>query len=158
MSIRALPVLSLLMLLSACAAPSPLAYQAQAANGGYGYSQARIDATHYSLLYADNNQAGADAHLERRAAELAKMAGYPAFVFVKRGGDEIRSTTSDLVDPGQLRPNVGRQNTAPSDYLPEVQPVATLIYYRAFGQIALLSADEAKANAQAMNADAVLAR
>ena len=75
---------ALLAALSACAVPTP--YQ-PAANGGYGYSEQRIENNRYRLSFSGNSATDrrtVEDYLLYRAAELTVRLGGDYFVLVKQ--------------------------------------------------------------------------
>jgi len=76
-------VLMMVLLISACAAPS--VYQ-PASNGGYGYHESQIADNRYRVSFnmRDDNTFDAMDYALLRASELALMAGYDWFVVVDR--------------------------------------------------------------------------
>src|SRR5438874_13828002 len=85
------------LLLAAACAPDAVPFQQRAEGAAaYGYSDAKLDATHYSVAYSDSNAKSADAFMELRAAQIAQGAGFRYFAFDKRGTALLRHTVSDL--------------------------------------------------------------
>lgn len=148
---------SLLLALCGCAAPPPFQAMKSTTDLGYGYKDTKIDASHYSVAYAGDREESAQNYLEERAAQIAAKAGFAYFSFNKRGVELLRRTDSDLVAPERLRrtdAGIGNVN----DFLPDNQRRSITNFYYAWGEIALLSADQAKADPKALQVSAVLAR
>lgn len=76
--------------LAACATTTP--YQ-PARNGGYGYSETRIESNRYTLTFSGNSVTERDmveASLLYRAAELTVQSGYDHFLVTTRAVDPSR--------------------------------------------------------------------
>lgn len=86
----ALLVLTLGLLLAACAAPTPY----QPADGGFGHADQQIENNRYRVAFAGNSVTPRDVvqnYLLYRAAELTVEKGYDYFTVVRQ--DLERSTT-----------------------------------------------------------------
>jgi hypothetical protein len=147
-------------LLAACGPPP--AFQPQTAGTlSYGYADAKIDASHYSVLYTDNTPQRADENLKRRAAQLAQAAGYAWFVFDTKGIASQRKTDTEFTrDPTS---NIDRRGgPLGANALNEFKDPSTLqsvtLYYSAAGRISLLTPDEARGKPDAIAVADVLGK
>ena len=151
---------ALLLLLAVCACAPTLPFQQGSGQAtSYGYSDTRLDATHYSVAYADNNAVSANAFLELRAAQIAKGAGFSYFAFDKRGDAVLRQTENDLSSDGRVRAHdaTGRPFN-PMENVPTSNGIEITSYFYAVGQISLLTDDQARTNPKALRVNDVLAR
>jgi hypothetical protein len=145
-----------------CGNTEGLPFQQRGAGlAAYGYSEVKRDALHYSVSYSDNNAKSAENFLELRAAQIAQAAGYRYFTFDNRGSNVVRRTESDInyndvARQGMPAGGSGARHTM--DMVPQSVPVAVTRYYYAWGQVALLTDDEARGNARALQVSEVLAR
>lgn len=138
-------------LLAACAAPS---YRAQVPGTlSYGYADAKIDASHYSVLYTDSTPKGAEDNLRRRAAQIAQGAGYAYFVFDAKGAaSQVKTDTEFSRSPMS---NVNSRSgalggNALNDFKDSSALQSVTLYYSAAGRISLLTPDEARGKPDAI--------
>ena len=151
--------LMLALVVAACAPALPF-QQGSGEGASYGYSDTRLDATHYSVAYADTNAASANQFLELRAAQIAKGAGYSYFAFDKRGDTVLRKTSATLDRDNTVlhaHDNTGRPFN-PMENVPGSSGIEITSYFYAVGQISLLTDDQARANPAALKVNDVLAR
>lgn len=148
------------LLLAGCAAPQlpQLPFQAMSSGSdlSFGYKDVRSDPRHYTVVYADNREAAAKANLQLRAAQIAKDAGFPYFIFERQGVNLVKRVENEL-QPRE-RPRTIRGQVVPNDYVPETRLVGITLYYFAWGQVALLTETEGKASADALRAADMLAQ
>jgi hypothetical protein len=88
-----------LLVLTACARPTP--YQAATTSGGHGYSERQLDADQYRIGFDGNGittRQTVDLYLLYRAAELTQENGFDYFIVGNR---------QDYIDPQGL---AGRQS------------------------------------------------
>lgn len=106
-----------ILVLSACATVSP--YAAQTTPGGAGYSQVRVDETHWRVEFVGDEGASAgivERNLLFRAAQLTQSSGYEWFLPSQHSADadtEIvveaqRNTASPATGASAWRPEVRR--------------------------------------------------
>ena len=147
--------------LAGCGAPTPLPYQPMAFmdKPSYGYAEAPKDALHYQVFYSDNREASAQNFLEVRAAQIARKAGFPYFVFDNRGTKIVTVTESDITldEPRHIGIGAHTPNNV-NDWIPTHHAMAATKYYYASGDISLLTDAQAKANAKAIPVAEILAR
>ena len=147
-------------LLAGCAAGAP-PYQARTPGSlSYGYADAKIDASHYSVLYTDNNAQRAQDNLKVHAAEVAKAAGYSYFSFDTKGVAAQRMTEAQF-DLNQIsdanRRASDRGAGALNGYMDQNTPSTQQVFYTAAGRISLLAPQQAQGNPNAIAVAAVLA-
>jgi len=142
------------LVLTGCAAP-PSVYQSFHVESGIGYRDVRLDAGRYSVAYADRTGGAADSHLEMRAAEICRDAGFAYFAFDKRGRESFVRSENDLVRPESQRM---RAAGIPrwEDVLPDVRPKAMITTYLAWGEVRLLTAEQAQGATQVLRAADIL--
>jgi hypothetical protein len=140
--------------LAGCAAP-PSVYQSFHLESGIGYRDVRLDAGRYSVAYADRNQDTADAYLEMRAAEICRDAGFAYFAFEKRGRERFLRTENDLARPEYQRTR-GAGIPVLDDLLPDVRPKSMVTTYLAWGEVRLLTAEQAQVRTDAIAVQALL--
>jgi len=144
-----------------CAAPSQPFQPRGNTLTGYGYSEVKTDPMHYSVSYSDTDPQTAQNRLELRAAQLAQGAGFHYFAFDGRDSTVVKHVESDLnydMVPQHNTTSASRSVILPRDLVPTRDQVSTTSYYYAWGQVALLTDDQARANAKALPVDQVLAR
>jgi hypothetical protein len=158
---RRAAALAFALLLAGCAAPGPpTPFQKRSeAIKAYGYSEVKLDSTHYAVSYSDNNEKSADGFLELRAAQLAQGAGFHYFIFDQRNNVVVREIDNDLNfdDVVQHGATHGVPNQT-RDFIPRAMHTGGKDFFYAWGQEALLTDDQAKANAKAIQVAEVLAR
>ena len=140
--------------LAGCAAP-PSVYQSFHPESGTGYRDVRLEAGRYSVAYADRKADIADAYLQMRAAEICRDAGFSYFAFDKRGVEHFVRTENDLARPESQRMRA-RDVPVLEDVLPDVRPKAMITTYLAWGEMRLLTAEQAKNRNDAIAAAKVL--
>jgi hypothetical protein len=159
--INRLTVLAIVLSVLGCA-PAALPFQPRSGKdvASYGYSDAKLDATHYTVAYADKNAASAGAFLELRAAQIAQLEGFRYFAFDKRDHAVVVRTVSDLSmdNVRQHAHDTSGRPFNPMEMVPAQISSDRTSYYYAMGQIALLTDDEARAHAGALAVSDVLAR
>ncbi len=87
-----------LVLLSACATPTPYAPAAMTAGYNPGYSDQRLEDNRYRITFAGNDETKRETvenYLLYRAAELTLDSGYDWFQIVNRGTDQKTRTVAD---------------------------------------------------------------
>lgn len=126
----------------------------------YGYSDTKLDATHYAVAYTDKNAERADAFLELRAAQIAQLAGFRYFAFDKRDHAVVVRTVSDLSmdDVRQHGHDTSGRPFNPMETVPGQVSSERTTYYYAMGHIALVTDDQARNHAGTMAVRDVLAR
>jgi hypothetical protein len=124
-------------------------------NLSYGYTDKRLDAMHYAVAYTDNREDEAQSFLELRAAEIAQKVGFPYFVFDTRGSTTLEQTNTDIAQNSLSRGSFTKNQ---NNTMPEEHPAQVTIYYNAWGEISLLTADQAQGNAKAIQVSQVLAQ
>ena len=147
-------------LLAGCATPTP-PYQARAAGTlSYGYADAKIDASHYSVLYTDSNAQRAEDNMKVRAAQVAQAAGFSYFVFETKGVAAQRLTDSqfnlDQLSNANRRAS-DRGASQLNDYMDPNMPTTQKTFYSAAGRISLLTPQQAQGNPNAIAVAGVLA-
>lgn len=168
---RGLMVTGRLALLAAAAAlivgcAQPAAYAPQDAKGGPGYSDTQLAQNRYRVTFRGNSVTARETvenYLLRRAAEVTKAAGYPAFEF------DTRDTKADTTYrtqfsgwPGWNRPDPfgwywHSWAYGPGPYGYDMQADAMPITrYEAYAEIVMLSEAQAKDRPRALYADDVL--
>jgi hypothetical protein len=155
--------LGLAALLAGCAAPAPQPFQPRGNTlVGYGYSEVKTDPLHYSVSYSDSNPKTAQSNLELRAAQLAQGAGFHYFAFDGRDSTVIKDFENDLnYDKVPQHNTAGSGNPSviqPRDLVPTAFQEPPTNYYYAWGKVALLTDDQARANSGALAVAQVLAR
>jgi hypothetical protein len=147
--------------LAGCAA-EVLPFQPRTADTtGYGYVDSKIDASHYGVLYTDNNAQRAQDNMKLRAAQLAQAAGYAYFVFDAQGTGAQRQTETQfnlnqLSDANRRSSDRGAGNL--NAYMDPNTPSTQKMYYSAAGRISLLTAEQARGNPNAISVAEVLAK
>lgn len=155
--IRKIGIMLLIGQLAGCAI-SPLPYQKRSiASQSFGYSDAKLDSIRYSIIYSDKSKKQAEDFLELRAAQIAQNMGFPYFVFDKRGHDNVRYTESQLEQKNMsgASSRAAHSNNV-NDMIPDSYPMSVKIYYYAWGNISLLTEDQARDNNQAIQVGQVL--
>ena len=122
----------------------------------YGYRETKVDPSHYTVIYAGENQNTAETYLVKRAAQVARDAGYTYFAFDSRGVQVLKRAENDLVAPQRVKGprDMGASNV--NDYVPDMRRVSLTVYYYAWGHMALLSPAQAQTNPAALQVSAVL--
>ena len=160
-SVTRLTVLGIVVSAMGCT-PAALPFQPRSGNdvASYGYSDVRLDATHYAVAYTDKNAASAGAFLELRAAQIAQLAGFHYFAFDKRDNTVVVRTLSDLSmdDVRQHGHDASGRPFNPMEMVPGQISSERTSYYYAVGRIALLTDEQARDHAGAMTVSDVLAR
>lgn len=153
--------LAAVILVMGCA-PAALPFQPRGGNdvASYGYSDAKLDATHYMIAYTDKNADSAGAFLELRAAQIAQSAGFRYFAFDKRDHAIVVRTVSDLSmdDVRQHGHDTSGRPFNPMEMVPAQISSERTSYYYAVGQIALLTDDQARSHAGVLAVSDILAR
>jgi hypothetical protein len=156
-----LTVLGVVLAVMGCT-PTALPFQARNSKdvASYGYSDAKLDATHYTVAYTDKNAESAGAFLELRAAQIAQLEGFRYFAFDRREHAIVVRTVSDLsMDDVRLHGHdANGRPFNPMETVPGQISSERTAYYYAMGQIALLTDDQARGHADAMAVRDVLAR
>ena len=154
--------LGLAFVVAGCSTPPPEPFQPRGATlAGYGYSEVKVDASHYSVSYSHNTAQGAAKFLELRAAQLAQGAGFHYFEVDNRGSDVLHHNVSEI-DYTDVRMH-GTNGTGgfpiqPRDLVPlNITPEKTSFYY-SWGKVVLLTDAQALGNAKALPVSEVLAR
>jgi hypothetical protein len=159
--INRLTVLGTIVVVTGCT-PATLPFQPRSGSdvASYGYSDTKLDATHYAIAYADKNAERAGAFLELRAAQIAQFAGFRYFAFEKRDHTVVVRTVSDLSmdDVRQHAHDASGRPFNPMEMVPGQTSSERTIYYYATGHIAFLTDDQARGHAGAMAVSDVLAR
>lgn len=159
--INRLTVSTIILAVMGCT-PAALPFQPRSGNdvASYGYSDRKLDATHYAVAYTDKNADSAGAFLELRAAQIAQSAGFRYFAFDKRDHAIVVRTVSDLSmdDVRQHGHDANGRPFNPMEMVPGQISSERTGYYYAIGQIALLTDDQARDHAGAMAVNDVLAR
>src|SRR5262249_48136993 len=97
--------------------------------------------------------------LELRAAQIAQAGGFHYFAFDNRGVKTMQRTQSNIeIQDQRLHHSSSGVSGNPQDWVPHSYPTKTVKYYDAWGQIVLLTDDQARGNAKAMQVSDVLAR
>lgn len=149
----------LIALLAGCAG-GVATYQPRPAGVlGIGYTDSRIDASHYAVIYTDTDKDRAQNYLPLRAAQVAQTAGFAWFAFDTQGV-AIQRKTETQFDLNQLSaPGKGTSSAVPlNNYVPPSNNTTATIYYSAAGRVALLTPEQAKANPKAIEVASVLAK
>ncbi|HET7334105.1 MAG TPA: hypothetical protein VFI93_03235 [Rhizomicrobium sp.] len=152
------------VLVSACAQPA--AYAPQGPRGGPGYSDTQLAKNRYRVTFRGNSvtaRATVENYLLRRAAEVTKAAGYPAFEFDTRDTKADTTYRSQFSGwPGWNRPDPfgwywhswafgpGPYGYAMSS---DAMPITR---YEAYAEIVMLTDAQAKNRPRALYADDVL--
>jgi hypothetical protein len=139
--------------LAACSAVAPPFQPQVAGTLSYGYADAKIDASHYSVLYNDTTAKGAEDMLRLRAAQLAQAAGYAWFAFDAKAIASERKTDTEFSRSPMSNVN-GRSGSLGGNALNDFKDSSTLqsvtLYYSAAGRISLLTPDQARAKPDAI--------
>jgi hypothetical protein len=155
---------TLALMLGACTA-TPL-YGPQASERSSGYSEQKLDETHYRVTFTgrrSTSRARVEDALMLRAAEVTVAAGYTHFVIDKRETEQESARTALPVyaDPFFF-PYYGYHGRY-AWYDPFWYPFGRFASdfddrrYVAYADIAMLNAEAARANAEAVEAAAVIA-
>jgi hypothetical protein len=147
--------------LAGCAASPDVSrpFQAMATPNelGFGYREFKVDASHYTVVYVGDHPESAQAYLELRAAQIARDTGFAYFTFSRRGVEVLRRHDYDLVMRERI-PVARNGALNPNDLIPDTHEATITVFYYAWGEMALLPPDQGRANAQAFDAGAVLAK
>ena len=95
--------LAAVLLLSACATPTPYQPRVRGAQVSGGYSDQRIEENRYRVTFVGNSLTSRERvenYLLYRAAELTKQAGYDGFTMVTRATDPHVRTSYSPMGPG----------------------------------------------------------
>jgi hypothetical protein len=142
-----------------CCTAEVLPYQQRGPTAqSFGYSDGKMDALHYYVFYSDTNPDRAEKFMMLRAAQIAQGAGFAYYAFEKRGANSLKYTENDL-EPKQFTgaARSGRSSNV-SDMIPEAYTLKVQMHFNAWGQISLLTPDQAKNNPQAKQVSDVLAQ
>jgi hypothetical protein len=151
---RALAFFALLSA-AACATAPQAAYHARA-DGNTGYYDEKLAANKYFILYTDTKRGALENYIRLRAAEVAVAQGFPNFVLVRSGVRQgARTQTnfrawSDMGTAAQLSANV-------NNYLPKTTDQLKYSVFDAYGEIELLTAEQARGRSEVLDARAVIA-
>jgi hypothetical protein len=147
------------LLLTGCAT-GPAAYQAKTDDTTNGYTDQQLAQNRYRVTYTgtiSTPRATVETYLLFRAAQVTQAAGFAAFAFDDR--DTKAHTTYFTDDFGWFGPPHRRfgwyWSGFPGDDQIETRPVTR---YEAYAEIIMLTADQAKADPRALNAQDVLGR
>lgn len=125
-----------------------------------GYAETRKDAAHYAVVYSAADETQAQKYLELRAAQLAQASGYPYFRFENRGTRTLRVSDNEFQPQfGVFDHGTNRDGSAKDvmDYVPKTITVSVRKFYDAWGEVTLLTSDQARGLAGARQASDVLA-
>ena len=150
----------LLVLLAGCAGGGT-PYQAQGSDTlSPGYTDQKIDASHYAVIYTDYDKDRAQDYLHYRAAQVAQTAGFAYFAFDTEGV-AVRRKTETHFDLDQLNNAAGKGNGSAvplNNYIPPTNATNATLYYSAAGKISLLTPQQAQGNPKAIEVAPVLAK
>jgi hypothetical protein len=160
MSGRLFLLLATLSLLAACASPTPY----QPADGGYGYSEQRLESNRFRVTFAGNSSTPRDSvqnYLLFRAAELTVQEGFDYFTVADQ--DVERSTRyysqgfyDDYGYPYSLRSRrYTRSYIGPRFYSSSARPVDE---YTNVADILMFEGEKPAADVNAYDAKDVLER
>lgn len=157
-------------LAAACAQPA--AYAPQGPRGGPGYSDQQLAQNRYRVTFRGNSvtaRTTVENYLLRRAAEVTKAAGYPAFEFDTRDTKADTTYRTQFTGwPGWGPPDpfgwywhswaYGPSAYGPDPFAYDMQSNAVPITrYEAYAEIVMLTDAQAKSRPRALYADDVLA-
>lgn len=164
MKFNRLAASALMLVLTACAQPA--AYRPAERDNGPGYSDERLAENRYRVTFTGNSatkRAAVENFLMLRAAEVTRDAGYAWFVFDDRD-TEAKTTYRTMFAgfPG-WSPGLGfyRHSWIYDPWDPYWQRDTVVVpstRYQAYAEIVLLTPEQAKADAHALNAADVIAR
>jgi hypothetical protein len=145
------------LLLAGCVT-GPAPYQAKTEDTSSGYTDQQLAQNRYRVTYTGTNstpRAVVETYLLFRAAQVTQAAGFAAFAFDDR--DTKAHTTYFTDDFGWFGPRHRRfgwywSGWDMDDQL-ESRPITR---YEAYAEIVMLTADQAKADPRALNAQDVL--
>ncbi len=158
-------LLSLALLgLAACATPT--AYAPAADEHGAGYSDQRLATNRYRVSFVGNAATRRDTvenFLLLRAAEVTRDAGYQWFEFDTRNTESKTTYHTDFADYPGFGPGYGWywHSWAYDPWDPYWRSGATTFpttSYQAYAEIILLTPEQAKGDAHALQASDVIAR
>lgn len=160
---RSLMMSAAVLLLAACAGPTP--YAPRLEGQPTGYTDRALTQTRYRVTFTGNSvtpRETVETYLLLRAAEVARAAGYDSFIFDTR--NTRANTIAQIVPgpgpgPGWGWPGWGwrRHWAFGFGYEPDVD-VMTRTNYEAYAEIVLLTPDQAAQNPRAIKASEVIAR
>lgn len=168
-SARAAAALALPLLLLAACQTGP-AYRPRGPGETVGYTDRQISATRYRVTFAGSSgsrREDVEDYLMRRAAEVTVEAGYDYFTFDDRDTEArtyYRTTflTDPAYDPRFGGPFYGRFGYYRPYYWSSYDfgggDIIPVTRYTAYSEIVLLTAEQARNNADAIPAREVLAR
>jgi hypothetical protein len=147
------------LLLTGCMV-GPAPYGPKAADGYSGYTDQQLAQNRYRVTYTGTSstpRATVENYLLFRAAEVTQAAGFAAFAFADR---DTKAHTVYFTDDNGMFGFPHRRfgwywSDWPMDDDLETRPVTR---YDAYAEIVMLTADQAKADPQALNAADVLSR
>jgi hypothetical protein len=146
-----------ILMLAACAAPTPYAPQQP---GGYtGYTDQRLDHNRYRITFTGNSvtrRETVEDYLLLRSAEVTLQSGFRYFVFDTRDTEAKTTYQSDFVGwPGWRGRGWYRHSWAfgpPYDAV-DSYPITR---YQAYAEIVMLTPDQAKDETRALDAREVV--
>jgi|WetSurMetagenome_2_1015567.scaffolds.fasta_scaffold127408_2 hypothetical protein len=145
------PALAALLVLGAC--ESPAAYQPRTADNGTGYADLQIASNRYRVSFTGNaatKREMVENYLLLHAAEVTLKAGYPAFLFDTRDTKANTTYHTEFTGwPGWRGRGWYWHNWGEESAYPVTR-------YEAYAEIVLLTAEQAKAEARALQAQEVL--
>ena len=150
-----------LLLGDAAMAANTIPYQARPKGTlATGYVEAKKDAAHYTVVYSAADETQAQKYLELRAAQLAQASGYPYFRFDNRGTRTLTIKDNEFQPQfGLLEHGTNRDGTAKDvmDYIPKSYTVSAKKFYDVWGEVTLLTTDQARGAPGALQTVQVLA-
>ncbi len=150
--------------LAACATPAP--YQPAATEHGAGYSDARLAANRYRVTFTGNSvtrRETVENFLLLRSAEVTRDAGYAWFEFDTRETEAKTTYHTDFAGYPGFGPGFGfywhSWRYDPWDpYWGRGGDAFPTTRYEAYAEIILLTPEQAKGDAHALQASDVIAR
>jgi hypothetical protein len=147
------------LLLSGCAT-GPAPYQAKTDDTTNGYTDQQLAQNRYRVTYAGTSntpRATVENYLLFRAAQVTQAAGFAAFAFDDR--DTKAHTTYFTDDFGWFGAPHRRFGWYWSGWPDDDQTISRPVTrYEAYAEVVMLTADQAKADPRALNAQDVLNR
>ncbi len=144
------------LVLAAC--QSPATYRPRASGADTGYADQQLTANRYRITFTGNAATRRDVvenYLLLRAAEVTLKAGYHAFIFDTRDTETQTSYRSDFIGGPGWRGSYW--HSWPYGGAGESVTSRPITAYDAYGEIVLLSDEQAKAEPRALRAEDVIA-